>query len=130
LNSALCCFLFTPTSHAPLDRSAFSLSCRPKIRSRRSQGRIREQIQYHAGTSVVNGVNPPHLFLVDNGGTDAIAMSISSGGAPESLSNCRGPLMNRLKLTQERRERFLQVLADTGSVTAAVAVAGTSRTRV
>ena len=38
--------------------------------------------------------------------------------------------MNRLKLTQERRERFLQVLADTGSVTAAVAVAGTSRTRV
>jgi hypothetical protein len=36
LNSALCCFLFTPTSHAPLDRSAFSLSRCPEIRSRRS----------------------------------------------------------------------------------------------
>jgi hypothetical protein len=30
LNAALCCFLFTPTSHAPLDRSAFSLSRCPK----------------------------------------------------------------------------------------------------
>ena len=38
--------------------------------------------------------------------------------------------MNRLKLTKERRERFLQALADTGSVTAAIADAGTSRTRV
>jgi hypothetical protein len=38
--------------------------------------------------------------------------------------------MKRLKLTKERRERFLQALADTGSVTTAVAVAGTSRTRV
>jgi hypothetical protein len=37
LNSALCCFLFTPTSHAPLDRSAFSLSRCPKIRSRRTR---------------------------------------------------------------------------------------------
>src|SRR5947209_3827623 len=36
LNSALCCFLFIPTSHAPLDRLAFSLSRCPKIRSRRS----------------------------------------------------------------------------------------------
>src|SRR5205814_5379162 len=35
LNSALCCFLFMPTSHAPLDRLAFSLSRCPKIRSRR-----------------------------------------------------------------------------------------------
>jgi hypothetical protein len=38
--------------------------------------------------------------------------------------------MKRLKLTKERRERFLQALANTGSVTTAVAVAGTSRTRV
>jgi hypothetical protein len=38
--------------------------------------------------------------------------------------------MKRLKLTKARREHFLKVLADTGSVTAAVAVAGTSRTRV
>ena len=38
--------------------------------------------------------------------------------------------MNRLKLTKERQERFLKALADTGNVTAAVAVAGTSRTRV
>ena len=38
--------------------------------------------------------------------------------------------MKRLKLTKARRENFLKVLADTGSVTAAVAAAGTSRTRV
>jgi hypothetical protein len=38
--------------------------------------------------------------------------------------------MRRLKLTQARRERFLKSLADTGNVTAAVAVVGTSRTRV
>lgn len=31
---------------------------------------------------------------------------------------------------KERRERFLQALADTGSVTAAIAAAGASRTRV
>ena len=30
--------------------------------------------------------------------------------------------MNRLKLTRDRQERFLKVLADTGNVTAAVAV--------
>jgi hypothetical protein len=38
--------------------------------------------------------------------------------------------MKRLKLTRDRQERFLKVLADTGNVTAAVAAAGTSRTRV
>src|SRR5215469_15768 len=38
--------------------------------------------------------------------------------------------MRPLKLTGARRERFLKSLADTGNVTAAVAVAGTSRTRV
>ena len=38
--------------------------------------------------------------------------------------------MQRLKLTKERRERFLQALANTGSVTAAIAVAGSSRSRV
>ena len=38
LNSALCCFLLMTTSHAPLDRSAFSLSRCPKIRSRRNYG--------------------------------------------------------------------------------------------
>ena len=38
--------------------------------------------------------------------------------------------MRRLKLTKERRERFLQALANSGSVTAAIAVANTSRTRV
>jgi hypothetical protein len=37
LNSALCCFLFIPTSHAPLDRLTFSLSRCPKIRSRRTE---------------------------------------------------------------------------------------------
>jgi hypothetical protein len=35
LKAALCCFLLTPTSHASLDRSAFSLSHCPKNRSRR-----------------------------------------------------------------------------------------------
>src|SRR5262249_8510012 len=38
--------------------------------------------------------------------------------------------MRKLKLNQARKERFLRPLSDTGSVTTAVAVAGTSRTRV
>jgi hypothetical protein len=38
--------------------------------------------------------------------------------------------MRKLKLTPAQRERFLEALADTGSVTTAVAIAGTSRTRV
>ena len=38
--------------------------------------------------------------------------------------------MKRLKLNRARQDRFLQALADTGSVTAAIAVAGSSRTRV
>ena len=38
--------------------------------------------------------------------------------------------MKKLKLTAEKREQFLQALADSGSVTTAVATAGTSRTRV
>jgi hypothetical protein len=38
--------------------------------------------------------------------------------------------MRKLKLTQARQKRFLVALSDTGSVTTAVAVAGTSRTRV
>ena len=38
--------------------------------------------------------------------------------------------MKRVRLTRARQERFLKALADTGSVTAAVAVTGTSRSRV
>jgi hypothetical protein len=38
--------------------------------------------------------------------------------------------MRKLKLTRARQERFLKALSDTGSVTTAAAVAGTSRTRV
>ena len=38
--------------------------------------------------------------------------------------------MKRLKLTRERQERFLRALAETGIVSAAVEIAGTSRTRV
>ena len=38
--------------------------------------------------------------------------------------------MKKLKLTAEKRGQFLQALADSGSVTTAVATAGTSRTRV
>jgi hypothetical protein len=38
--------------------------------------------------------------------------------------------MKRLKLTRECRERFLKALAETGIVSAAVEIAGTSRTRV
>jgi hypothetical protein len=44
LNSALCCFLFIPTSHAPLDRLAFSLSRCPKIRSRHTLQRARQPL--------------------------------------------------------------------------------------
>src|SRR5271165_4024722 len=39
LKSALCCFLFAPTSHASLDRSALSLSDCPENRSRRKETR-------------------------------------------------------------------------------------------
>ena len=38
--------------------------------------------------------------------------------------------MRKLKLTRARQKRFLEALADTGSVTTAVDLAGTSRTRV
>src|SRR5260370_24672686 len=38
--------------------------------------------------------------------------------------------MKRLRLTKARQEGFLKALADTGSVTAAVAAAGSSRSRV
>jgi hypothetical protein len=38
--------------------------------------------------------------------------------------------MRRLKLTKELQQRFLETLADTGSVSTAASVAGTSRTRV
>lgn len=38
--------------------------------------------------------------------------------------------MTKLKLTKERQGRFLEALANTVSVTAAIAVANTSRTRV
>ena len=38
--------------------------------------------------------------------------------------------MRKLKLTQAHQQLFLKALSDTGSVSAAVAVAGTSRTRV
>jgi hypothetical protein len=38
--------------------------------------------------------------------------------------------MRKLKLTKKLQERFLEALADTGSVSTAASVAGTSRTRV
>ena len=38
--------------------------------------------------------------------------------------------MKRLKLTPARQERFLKALSETGNITAAVELAGTSRTRV
>jgi hypothetical protein len=38
--------------------------------------------------------------------------------------------MRKFKLTQARRNRFLEALSETGSVTGAAAIAGTSRTRV
>jgi hypothetical protein len=38
--------------------------------------------------------------------------------------------MKKLRLTRERQERFLKALAETGIVSAAVEIAGTSRTRV
>jgi hypothetical protein len=44
--------------------------------------------------------------------------------------DCDRTVMNKLKLTKERQGRFLEALADSGSVTAAIAVANTSRTHV
>ena len=38
--------------------------------------------------------------------------------------------MKKLKLTRERQERFLEALGETGIVSAAVEIAGTSRTRM
>jgi hypothetical protein len=38
--------------------------------------------------------------------------------------------MRRLRLNNVRREAFLRALADTGNVTAAIEIAGTSRSRV
>jgi hypothetical protein len=38
--------------------------------------------------------------------------------------------VKRLRLTRQRQERFLKALAETGIVSAAVEIAGTSRTRV
>jgi hypothetical protein len=38
--------------------------------------------------------------------------------------------MRRLRLTSNRRMRFLEALSETGNVTAATQIAGTSRTRV
>src|SRR5215831_10392481 len=38
--------------------------------------------------------------------------------------------MKKLRLTRERQERFLKALAETDIVSAAVEIAGTSRTRV
>src|SRR5690242_16604444 len=38
--------------------------------------------------------------------------------------------MRKLKLTNARQQKFLEALAETGSVSAAVTAAGTSRTRV
>src|ERR1700733_13555540 len=58
LNSALCCFLFTPTSHASLDRSALSLSPCPENRRRRSsafRGREGNTETGSAKASVVDG---------------------------------------------------------------------------
>jgi hypothetical protein len=52
LNSALCCFLFMPTFHAPLDRLAFSLSRCPKNRSRRKDD---------GEEAVIRGEEPGHL---------------------------------------------------------------------
>jgi len=37
--------------------------------------------------------------------------------------------MKKLRLTRDRQQRFVEALAETGNVTAAVRVAGTSRTR-
>jgi hypothetical protein len=51
LNSALCCFLLMPTSHAPLDRSAFSLSRCPKIRSRRTGQAARQILRKKSGAA-------------------------------------------------------------------------------
>jgi hypothetical protein len=49
--------------------------------------------------------------------------------APGSRSRC-GDAMKKLKLTRERQERFLEALGETGIVSGAGEIAGTSRTRM
>jgi hypothetical protein len=48
---------------------------------------------------------------------------------PMSKSSRIGDAMKKLRLTRERQKRFVEALAETGNVTAAVRLAGTSRTR-
>jgi hypothetical protein len=67
------------------------------------------------------------LFLIVAGGDGA---PIQTREAARYPVDCDRTVMNKLKLTKERQGRFLEALADTGSVTAAVTVANTSRTRV
>jgi hypothetical protein len=71
--------------------------------------------------------NNHFALLIVAGGDSA---PIQPRQPPDSRSNCDRTLMNKLKLTKERQGRFLDALANTGSVTAAIAVANTSRTRV
>jgi hypothetical protein len=68
------------------------------------------------------------------GSQGIVGASLSDGQLPSvsesRSSNVEARSMKRLKLTEARREGFLRALADTGSITAAVTAAGTSRTRV
>jgi MFS family permease len=75
LNSALCCFLFMPTSRTPLDRSAFSLSRCPKIRRRRISGAPRD--------ALVGDISPAHV----RGASYGLRQSLDTVGA------FLGPLM-------------------------------------
>jgi hypothetical protein len=72
-------------------------------------------------------VQPILLFLIVAGVDGA---PIQTQEAARQPVDCDRTIMNKLKLTKERQGRFLEALASTGSVTAAIAVANTSRTRV
>lgn len=61
------------------------------------------------------------------GGTEDVIRRALRAGKPVEL-RCDG--MKKLKLTRERQERFLHALGETGIVSTATEIAGTSRTRV
>jgi len=76
------CFLLMPTSHAPLDRSAFSLSRCPKIRSRRKNRRELPATSYCGGQSA----SGPHHFSASGFERGRTAKSFRRGAYP--CRNC------------------------------------------
>jgi hypothetical protein len=53
----------------------------------------------------------------------------SSGRGPQGRGCWSDQLMKKIRLTRQRQRRFVEALAETGNVSGAVRMAGTSRTR-